>query len=105
MKCRKDIIVEKFCELVDNEIDELTDIINVLSDEKTFITGDTEAVDIMIMKSRRGSFKTAKGMIMKASLEIDSVDNEKIMTVEEKKMFYKIVRIIMFFRKLFRKNK
>ena len=96
----------------DKEIDELSELIEILSDSNSITDTDSLNVDIEIMEKRRGAFQDAKMMVYKASLKITDFDNEKLMTPEEKKWFYKLVRIIrfirrayLFFKDIFKKKK
>lgn len=87
---------------VEKEINTLDEIIGILSDDNSVVDSDDVNLDLMIMKTKRNSFQNFKSMLLKASLKIEGVDNEKIMTAGEKKIFYKLVKIIAFIRKVFR---
>lgn len=91
--------------LIDKEINDLTEILGILGDSGAVTNTDNLNLDIQIMTARRASFKSVKGMIKKTSIQVVGVDKEVIMSSDEKKVFYKLVRVIMFFRKLFKKNK
>lgn len=84
---------------INKEIDELDDMINVLSSEQE--VGMKNDIDVII--NRRISFKDAKGMIIKASLDLDG-KNENTMNTNEKRLLYKIVRTIIYFKNIFKKK-
>lgn len=56
-------------------------------------------VDMKVIKSRLSGLKDARDMIIKASIEIEGVDNMLLMTMRQKKIFLKLVRIILWFRR------
>jgi len=89
---------------LDTEINQLDEIINILSDENSITDVEDKDSDIYMMKTRRNTFKDAKNVIRKASLEIDGLDNEVLMTSSEKKLFYKFIRFISFFRRIFKRK-
>lgn len=91
--------------MIKKEVDELTELIDILSDDASLVTTDTKSKDVMVMEARKTSFDSIKGMIKKASIQVVGVDKEVIMSKDEKKVFYKLVKFIMFFRKLFGKSK
>ena len=90
---------------VDNEIREISELIDMLgSSEILTDDGDDNNLkrDIDIMKVKRSTFENVKGLIIKSSIQVEGLDNEITLNREEKKIFFKIVRLIMWFRKLFR---
>ena len=100
----KRFVKELNCYL-DDEIGDLDELIDILSDEDSVTDIEDKNLDVLIMETKRKAFKDAKMMIQKASLKIDGVDNEAIMTSGEKKIFYKLVKFVMFIRRIFKRNK
>jgi hypothetical protein len=96
--------IEVLNNMLDKEVDELNEIINLLSDSKTMVDSDDLPKDTMVMTAKKNSFTAVKGMVKKASLQIEGVDNEILMNAQEKKVFYQLVRTTMFFRKIFRRK-
>jgi len=102
---KKDRLVNMLTIELQSEITDLDDILNILGDSDSIIDSDSLSTDIKIMETKRNTYETIKLMIAKASLRIDGVENEDVMTRDEKHLFYKLVKITMRFRKLFRKSK
>jgi acetamidase/formamidase len=95
--------MNKFLETnVDNEIYELSELIDILTDDDSIKDSDNLSLDVKIMKARITAFKDVKNMMVKAAIGNDALDSEKIMTKEELKWFYRLMKIIRFFRKIFR---
>ena len=90
---------------LDSEIEDLDELIDILSDEDSVTDVEDKNLDVLIMEVKRKSLSNVKGMIQKASLKIDGVDNEVLMTTDEKKVFYKLIRFMMFFRRIFKRNR
>lgn len=84
---------------IDAEIDDLNEIIDILSDDNSITDSDDIPIDIKIMKTKVSTYSNAKSMIQKASLKVNDLDNEKIMTPREKRLMYRLVRIIRFIRR------
>lgn len=104
MNRRKQALIDKIIASINNEINELQEITDILSDDNSVTDTDDLNTDLKIMKAKSNAFKDAKLMVMKASLDVDSIDNEKIMTASEKRLFYKLVKLITFIRKIFRRK-
>ena len=97
-----DKYIEKLNNILDKEISDLNEIISIICDEDSLTDSSSLDLDVTIMVNKRNTFVDVKRMVAKASLKIDTVDNEVIMTTGEKKIFYKLVKVIMFFRRIFR---
>jgi len=84
---------------IDEEINSMTELIEILDSGAILNKEDEENTDLLIMKNKLKALVDAKRMILKASLEIPNVDNTFLMSVAEKKMFLKVVKFLMFFRR------
>jgi len=91
-------------EALDKEISELDEIINILSDSSAITDSEDKESDIYMMKIKRNTFKTVKGLIKKASLPVSGIDKEIMMSGDEKKLFHKIIKFISFFRRIFKRT-
>jgi len=97
---KKQILVD-----IDKEIYSLEELIDIITDTKSVVDFSVDSTDVRVMKSRLSAFKDAKGMIQKLSIDVDGFDNVSIMTDGEKRLYYGLIRTILFFRRLFRMNK
>lgn len=93
------IISDSFISDVDNEVNELTDLLGVITSDDTIKDFKIEDTDLKIMKSRLSAFRDVKGMIKKASLDT-GIDNTLIMTQGERAVFFRLVKFILALRRM-----
>ena len=90
---------------IDNEIHWMEELSDILNSGEAIISKDGLSDDLNLIKTKMKTYKDVKGMIKKASVGSSELDTTIIMTADERKVFYKMIKFIMFFRKLFRINK
>lgn len=102
MIAKSEVLIDSLVTSLNNDIDEYNTIIDILGDDKSLIDVVDSSIDIEIMKAKKNSAVTFRNMVLKTSLELDDVDNETILTSDEKKIFLKLVVVAMWFLRLFK---
>lgn len=93
---------DKLIEAVKYEIDSLDELIEILNGGDEILQIDDEInknKDIEIMKHRRSNWMDFKSLIIKLNSEIPDV--EHVLTIEEKRIFYRFIKIVSWFRRVF----
>lgn len=99
-----DLLVERIDKLIVKEIQELQELTELLSDSSTIADADLKG-DIGILTQKMKIYKNVRGMIKKASLGSDEFDSRAIMSLEERKLFMKLIRFIIRVRRIFKISK
>tara|TARA_R110000822_G_scaffold33947_4_gene96432 strand:- start:2144 stop:2461 length:318 start_codon:yes stop_codon:yes gene_type:complete len=99
-----DLFVDRIDSMIAKEIQELQELTELLSDSSTIVDADLKG-DVGILTQKMGIYKNVRGMIKKASLGSDDFDSSVIMNLEERKLFMKIVKLIMRVRRFFKRGK
>jgi len=99
-----DLLVEKIDSLIETEIQELQELTELLSDSSTIADADLKG-DIGILTQKMKIYKNVRGMIKKASMGTDDFDAKIIMSLEERKLFMKLVKLIIRIRRIFKRGK
>ena len=83
---------------INKEIDDLNSM------QSSFINYQESNVteDVTIMRSKLNAFRDAKEMIIKASLDVEGLDNVVTMSPSQKKKFYSLSRFLGWLTKPFR---
>ena len=89
---------------LDKEINELADLSAILGGSGSIVEDDDKDNSIKVIESRMNGFKAAKSMVLKASVEVEGIDNMFLMTIQEKKIFYNLMMIVLFFRRIFKRK-
>ena len=97
MKEKSKVFEEKLVNELTEDITEYNDIIDILSDKESIVDVKDLSDDVKKMTIKKSSLVDFRNLVIKTSLELDGVDNETILTDTEKAIFYKIVRIVMWF--------
>ena len=84
---------------INHEIDETENLIDHMTGG--IIIGDDTGLtdDVKIMKSKVQGMKDAISMVKKATVDIEGVDAIWSMSPNERKILFRVVRIIMLFRR------
>lgn len=99
-----DLFLLKVESIIQDEIDDLKELTELLGDSST-ISNEDATSDILILKQKMKLFKNIKGMVTKAANGTAEVDTSITMNLEEKKLFIKLVKLIIFVRKIFKRRK
>ena len=99
-----DLLVEKIDSTIVKEIQELQELIELLSDNSTIADADLKG-DIGILTQKMKIYTNVKGMIRKAALGSEDFDSKTIMSLEERKLFMRLVRFIIRIRRIFKISK
>jgi hypothetical protein len=102
MESKNKRFVNDLTEQLDKEINELDEIINILGDDGSITDSDDANSDLEIMKKKQNIYKDIKGMVKKTSLKMEGFDNEVMLNAREKKVYFKLIKFIMFFRRIFK---
>lgn len=99
-----DLLVDRIDSLIVKEIQELQELVELLSDDSTIADADLKG-DIGILTQKMKIYKNVRGMIKKASMGSEDLDTKVIMSLEERKLFMKIVRLMIRIRRIFKISK
>lgn len=93
----------KILKHIDDDIKSSEELVEILGDCNSVIDIENPSEDINIINRKIKTMKTLKNTIIKLSLDLEKekLDNEALLTVDEKKIFYRLIKTIMFFRWLF----
>lgn len=97
MKEKSKVLEETLVKELTDDITEYNDIIDILSDKDSIVDVKDLSDDVTKMNIKKSSLVDFRNLVLKTSLELDGVDNETILTTREKAIFYKLVRIAMWF--------
>ena len=103
-KISHDLLVERIDSMIVKEIEELQELTELLSDSSTIADADLKG-DIGILTQKMKILKNVRGMIQKASMGSDDFDAKTVMSLEERKLFMKLVRVLIYIRRIFRRDK
>ena len=103
-KPSQDLFIYKIESFIQQEIDDLTELTELLGDNGT-ISNEDATNDILILKQKMGLFKNIKGMVIKASAGTKDLDTTITMNLEEKKLFIRLVKFIIFIRRIFKRKR
>tara|TARA_R110000803_G_scaffold154286_1_gene219058 strand:- start:6886 stop:7158 length:273 start_codon:yes stop_codon:yes gene_type:complete len=90
--------------MIVKEVEELQELTELLSDSSTIADADLKG-DIGILTQKMKIYKNVRGMIKKASIGSEDFDSKTIMSLEERKLFMKLVRVIIRIRRIFKRGK
>jgi hypothetical protein len=90
--------------MIVREVEELQELTELLSDSSTIADADLKG-DIGILTQKMKIYKNVRGMIKKASMGSEDFDSKTIMSLEERKLFMKLVRVIIRIRRIFKRGK
>jgi hypothetical protein len=99
-----DLLVERIDSMIVKEVEELQELTELLSDSSTIADADLKG-DIGILTQKMKIYKNVRGMIKKASMGSEDFDSKTIMSLEERKLFMKLVRVIIRIRRIFKRGK
>ena len=99
-----DLLVERLDSMIVKEVEELQELTELLSDSSTIADADLKG-DIGILTQKMKIYKNVRGMIKKASMGSEDFDSKTIMSLEERKLFMKLVRVIIRIRRIFKRGK
>tara|TARA_B110000285_G_scaffold152235_1_gene169953 strand:- start:3088 stop:3405 length:318 start_codon:yes stop_codon:yes gene_type:complete len=99
-----DLLVERLDLMIVKEVEELQELTELLSDSSTIADADLKG-DIGILTQKMKIYKNVRGMIKKASIGSEDFDSKTIMSLEERKLFMKLVRVIIRIRRIFKRGK
>tara|TARA_R110000772_G_scaffold31949_2_gene78547 strand:- start:4429 stop:4746 length:318 start_codon:yes stop_codon:yes gene_type:complete len=99
-----DLLVERIDSMIVKEIGELQELTELLSDSSTIADADLKG-DVLILTQKMEIFKNVRGMIKKASMGSEDFDAKTIMSLEERKLFMKLVRLLIRVRIMFKIGK
>ena len=99
-----DLLVERLDSMIVREVEELQELTELLSDSSTIADADLKG-DIGILTQKMKIYKNVRGMIKKASMGSEDFDSKTIMSLEERKLFMKLVRVIIRIRRIFKRGK
>jgi|SaaInlV_120m_DNA_3_1039746.scaffolds.fasta_scaffold04122_6 hypothetical protein len=99
-----DLLAKKIDSLIVTEIQELQELTELLSDSSTIADADLKG-DIGILTQKMKIYKNVRGMIKKASMGTDDFDAKLIMSLEERELFMKLVKLIIRIRRIFKRGK
>lgn len=99
-----DLLVERLDLMIVKEVEELQELTELLSDSSTIADADLKG-DIGILTQKMKIYKNVRGMIKKASMGSEDFDSKTIMSLEERKLFMKLVRVIIRIRRIFKRGK
>lgn len=99
-----DLLVERIDKLIVKEIQELQELTDLLSDSSTIADADLKG-DIGILTQKMKIYKNVRGMIKKASMGSDEFDSKIIMNLEERKLFMRLVKLLIRVRRIFKRGK
>jgi hypothetical protein len=99
-----DLLVERIDSMIVKEVEELQELTELLSDSSTIADADLKG-DIGILTQKMKIYKNVRGMIKKASMGSEDFDAKTIMSLEERKLFMKLVRVIIRIRRIFKRGK
>lgn len=97
MKEKSKVLEEKLVEELTNDITEYNDIIDILSDKDSIVDVKDVSDDVTKMKIKKSSLIDFRNLVLKTAIDLDGIDNETILTAREKAIFYRLVRIAMWF--------
>jgi hypothetical protein len=103
-KVSHDLLVDRLDGLISKEIQELQELTGLLSDSSTIVDADLKG-DIGILTQKMKIYTNVKGMIRKAALGSEDFDSKTIMSLEERKLFMRLVRFIIRIRRIFKISK
>ena len=87
---------------IDKEIYELDDLLGTITSEDSIKDFEIEDIDLKVMRSRLSAFKDAKRMVEKASFDLGRVDETIVMTNTERKLYFKLIKLIFFYKRILR---
>ena len=99
-----DLLVERLDSMIVREVEELQELTELLSDSSTIADADLKG-DGGILTQKMKIYKNVRGMIKKASIGSEDFDSKTIMSLEERKLFMKLVRVIIRIRRIFKRGK
>ena len=103
-KVSHDLFVDRLDGLISKEIQELQELTGLLSDSSTIVDADLKG-DIGILTQKMKIYKNVKGMILKAAAGSEDYDTKTVMSLEERKLFMRLVRFIIRVRRIFKISK
>ena len=99
-----DLLVKRIDLMLFKEVEELQELTELLSDSSTIADADLKG-DIGILTQKMKIYKNVRGMIQKAALGSDEFDSRVIMSLEERKLFIRLIKFIIRIRRIFKIGK